>query len=156
MDTNAQTPEQARAKRQASIDKARHKALEQHRAGNWPTLLRQDNDVHETRQRWTVGSRTTAGQTYLVDLNASAAGIATHCSCPASEAERICWHRSIVRACCLGELDYHDGRRPALVVSLADLHGRPSAGLVLVDEAGNGTQPDPWPLDDVTAYAAAV
>ena len=61
--TSTVTPEQARAKRQAAIGRAMHKAREQAQAGNIPVRVRDftSPDGLEQRQYWTIGSRTTGG-----------------------------------------------------------------------------------------------
>ncbi len=139
--TTEVTPEEARRRKQAAIDRAQHKAHEQAAAGNLPTLLRTftSPDGLETRQFWTVGSRTTGGVVYDVSLTADADGLTTLCHCDGATAGRICWHRAAVRLAALGELECHRAQWPT--VRLAEL-----------------ATPDPWPLDldDVTAYAAAV
>ena len=135
------THEQARAKLLAAIDRATHKAHEQARTGNVPTLLRSftSPDGLEQRQFWTVGSRTTGGVVYDVTLTADADGLKTLCHCDGATAGRICWHRAAVRLAALGELECHRATWPT--VRLPAL-----------------ATPDPWPadLDDATAYAAAV
>ena len=140
--SNATTSEQSRDAKQARIDRAIAKAWEQARAGNLPTLLRQHDTGHDTKQVWSVGSRTAGGTVYTIDLAADADGISTLCDCAGSEADRICWHRAATRLAALGELDYHDARRRVPVFSKADIFGRP----------------DPWApaLDEASAYAAAV
>ena len=151
------TPEEARAKLQRAIDRANTRAIEMAEAGIRPVLNRSETarDGLSTLQRWTVPSRTTAGTLYSVVLVADATGVNTTCSCQAGESGRPCWHRGLVRRAALHEAPFVDSRRPALVVSLSDLHGRPSAGLVLTDQDGHGTAPDPWPAsDDVAAFAA--
>ncbi len=157
-DQKSLTPEEARRKLQASIDRANTRAIEMAEAGVRPVLNRSEmaHDGLSTLQRWTVPSRTTAGTLYNVTLVADATGLNTTCSCQAGESGKPCWHRGLVRRAALHEAPFVDSRRPALVVSLSDLHGRPTAGLVLTDEAGNGTAPDPWPadLDDAAAFAA--
>ena len=121
---------------------------------NLPRLLRQFDTDHDTRQVWAVGSRTTGGTIYTIDLRADASGITTMCDC---EATGICWHRQAARMAVFGELNYHDCRPGRdLVVTKAELHGRPTAGRVLVDSTGAGVQPDPWPLDDEPESYAAV
>ncbi len=157
---DAQTQNDARAKLQRAIDRANARAIEQAEAGIRPVLNKSETatDGLSTLQRWTVPSRTTAGTLYNVTLIADATGLNTTCSCQAGESGKPCWHRALARRAALHEAPYTDARRPSPVISLADLHGRPTAGVVLVDADGNGTAPDPWPadLDDVTAYAAAV
>jgi hypothetical protein len=103
---------QPQASRQARIDRAVAKALEQARTGNLPTLLRTyTSDPLETWQVWSVGSRTVAGTVYLIDLKADADGLSTLCSCQAGDANRICWHRAAARMAALGEIDHHEGTR---------------------------------------------
>ena len=152
-----QTQIDAQAKLQRAIDRANSRAVEMAEAGVRPVLNKSETarDGLSTLQRWTVPSRTTAGALYNVTLIADATGLNTTCSCQAGESGKPCWHRGLVRRAALHEAPYTDARQP-LVVSLADLHGRPSAGLVLVDAAGHGTAPDPWPatLDDAQAFAA--
>ena len=135
------TPEEARRRLQAAIDRATHKAHKQAQAGNLPTLLRSftSPDGLEQRQFWTVGSRTTGGVVYDVTLTADCDGLKTLCHCDGANAGRICWHRAAVRLAALGELESHRATWPT--VRLPAL-----------------AAPDPWPadLDDVTAYAAAV
>ena len=133
--SRVRTPEQL----QAAILRATAKVHEQAEARNLPRLLRQFDTDHDTRQVWSIGSRTTGGRIYTVDLCADASGITTLCDC---EATGICWHRQAARMAVFGELTYHDCR--------------PTRGVVLVDEHGNGTAPDPWPadLDDAQAFAA--
>ena len=141
MNTNAsstprtRTPEQL----QAAITRATAKVWEQAEARNLPRLLRQFDTDHDTQQVWAIGSRTTGGRIYTVDLCADASGITTLCDC---EATGICWHRQAARMAVFGELRYHDCR--------------PTRGVVLVGPDGNGVQPDPWPadLDEVDNYAA--
>lgn len=111
--------------RQNRIHRAVSKALEQVASGNLPTLLSQVDSGLETRQRWSVISRTTPGVVYLIDLQAGCDGIETSCTCAAAEADRICYHRAMVRGAALGELPYIDGRRPLTVISPAELSGRP-------------------------------
>ena len=93
------------AQLQNRIDRAVAKAIEQSQAGNRPTLLGQWESGLETRQKWAVGSRTQAGVVYLVELAAGADGLETHCTCAAAEADRICWHRAIVRGSALVALE---------------------------------------------------
>lgn len=112
------------AQLQNRIDRAVAKAIEQSQAGNRPTLLGQWESGLETRQKWAVGSRTQAGVVYLVELAAGADGLETHCTCAAAEADRICWHRAIVRGSALGELAFIDGRHVASVISALELSGR--------------------------------
>ncbi len=132
--TSTVTPEQARAKRQAAIGRAMHKAREQAQAGNIPVLVRDftSPDGLEQRQYWTVGSRTTGGVVYNVDLCASADGLTTLCHCDGANAGRLCWHRASVRLAALGELEHHTSRRATVATA------------------------DPWTVDDVEAFAAAV
>jgi hypothetical protein len=124
------TPEQT----QTAIIRATAKVWEQAEARNLPRLLRQFDTDHDTRQVWTIGSRTTGGTVYTVDLMADANGIATMCDC---EAVGICWHRQAARMAVFGQVTYHDCR--------------PTAGRVLTDLHGHGTAPDPW---DAEAFAA--
>jgi hypothetical protein len=122
-------------------------ALEQSRAGNLPTLLKSitTSDRLTTQERWSVGSRVTAGQVYLIDLHADGDGISTICSCAAAEAQRLCWHRAACRMAALGEVDYHDATtvtpsaKPTPKLSAEDLSGP------RFDEPAS---------DDVTAWAA--
>lgn len=102
MSTTTQAPAEA-------ADRALAKVIEQATANNLPVLLSDQGDDHEQRQRWAIGSRTTGGTIYLIDLTASANGIATACSCTGS-GERRCWHRLAVRMAALYELAYRDGR----------------------------------------------
>ncbi len=136
--TPAVTPEEARRRKQAAIDRAMHKAREQAQAGNIPVLVRDftSPDGLEQRQYWTIGSRTTGGVVYNVDLTASASGIETLCHCDGANAGRLCWHRAAVRLAALGELECHRAKWPT--VQLPEL-----------------ASPDPWPAtDDVAAFAA--
>ena len=157
---NATTPDQARAKLLASIDRATARAIQQSEAGIRPILRRSETsrDGLQTLQRWVVPSRTTADTFHVVTLICDCDGLRTECSCPAGQAEtpRPCWHRALARRCALKESPFTDARQPTIVVTKSELHGKPSAGRVLVDADGNGTAPDPWPLDDAEAYAAAV
>ncbi len=150
-----QTQTDARAKLLASIDRATAKAIQQSEAGVRPILRTSETarDGLSTLQRWVVPSRTEADTFHVVTLICDCDGLRTECSCPAGQAStpKPCWHRALARRCALREAPYTDARQPTIVVSKADLHGRPSAGLVLVDEAGNGTAPDPW---DPEAFAA--
>ena len=151
--TRTRTPRQ----RQAALDKAISKAHEQARIGNLPTLLRQHDTDHDTRQVWSIGSRTVAGVVYTIDLIADAEGITTLChDCEAAHAGRLCWHRASARLAALGELDYHDGRerkrapqecRRCSHYSSTVLSGR--EGLCRWCEEGIA-------LDDAAAFAAAV
>ena len=113
MDTTASPPTRTPEQRQRAIDRAMSKALEQARAGNLPTLLRifTSPDGLETRQFWTVSSRTVAGSVYNVDLTADSGGIKTLCTCAAAEADRLCWHRAAVRLAASQAIEYHDGRQ---------------------------------------------
>src|SRR5215210_5004575 len=107
-DTTAQrsrTPEQ----RQAAIDRATAKSVEQVATGNLPILLRSyTNEDGEARSTWSVMSRTRGGSTYLVDATVDGNGITTLCDCPA---ENICWHRAHIRGAILGDVEVRDGRR---------------------------------------------
>ena len=132
------TPEEARRRKQAAIDRATAKAHEQARSGNLPMLLRQADEGHQSRQVWSIGSRMTAGTCYTIDLTADCDGLRTLCDCPAGTTDKICWHRAAVRLAALGELQYHTTKQPTVSITLADLHG--TAGL-----------PDPW---DAEAFAA--
>ncbi len=107
----SRTPEQ----RQRAMDRAISKALEQSRAGNVPTLLRSftSPDGLETRQCWTVSSRTVAGAVYNVDLTADADGVTTLCTCAAAESDRLCWHRAAVKLAASGQIEYHEGGQSA-------------------------------------------
>ena len=140
-------------RRQQAIDRANARAIEMAEAGIRPVLNKSETatDGLSTLQRWTVPSRTTAGALYNVTLIADATGLNTTCTCQAGESGKPCWHRALARRAALHEAPYTDGRRPALVVSLSDLHGRPTAGKVLLDQDGHGTAPDPW---DAEAFAA--
>ncbi len=120
--TTSRTPEQ----RQAAIDRATAKALEQARAKNIPTLLRKhtSRDGLQTTAVWNVSSRITAGTIYLVDMTADCDGIRTLCSCDGASAGRICWHRSAVRLAVHGDIPHHDRRvkTPANITN-ADIFG---------------------------------
>lgn len=83
--------------RQAAIERARAKAVEQASCGNVPTLLRSRFDGAAIVELWSLGSRTTGGRVYLVDLRHDAAGVTTCCDCAASDADRLCWHRASAR-----------------------------------------------------------
>jgi hypothetical protein len=101
---------QSEQSRQASIDRATAKSVEQAAAGNLPILLRSYvNHDGEARSTWSVTSRTTGGTHYLVDALVDGNGVQTLCECPATG---ICWHRAHTRAAILAEIDFHDGRRP--------------------------------------------
>ena len=122
---NATTGEWTQASRDRAIERAVTRALEQSRAGNLPTLLRAYVDPAQTCQVWSIGSRTTGGTVYLIDLEANSDGITTHCSCQAGDADRICWHRAAVRLACLGEISHHEARQPVRRLTSADLMGGP-------------------------------
>ena len=155
-----QTQIDARAKLQRAIDRATARAIEQAEASVRPVLNRSElaRDGLSQLQRWTIASRTTAGTFYNVTLIADADGLRTECSCPAGQAEtpRPCWHRALARRAALPQAPHADGRPSAPGITLAALHGRPTRNVMLVDEHGNGTAPDPWPadLDDAQAFAA--
>lgn len=119
-----------RSRQQAAIDRAVARAHEQAAIGNRPRLLRQFHDPEQTRQVWAIGSRTTGGTVYTVDLIADADGISTHChECAAASAGRLCWHRAACRLAVLGELPAA-ATRPAPAtrpITRDDIFGRPAA-----------------------------
>jgi erythromycin esterase-like protein len=84
-------------RRAATIARATAKAHEQARAGNLPTLLRSRFDGEAITELWSIGSRTTGGAVYIVDLRHDADGVTTYCECEAQHAGRVCWHRAAAR-----------------------------------------------------------
>ncbi len=141
--TPAVTPDEARRKLLAAMDRATARAIEQSEAGIRPILSKSETsrDGLQTLQRWTCPSRTQDGALYSLTVIADCDGIRSECSCPAGQSStpKPCWHRGLVRRCVLGEAPYRDAR-PTYNIVLTDLHGR-------------GTQPDPW---DAEAFAAAI
>ncbi len=122
------TPEEARRKLIAAMDRATARAIEMAETGVRPVLNKSETarDQLSTLQRWTVPSRTTAGTLYSVTMIADATGLNTTCTCQAGESGKPCWHRALARRAALHEAPYTDARQPvaAITVSLADLHGR--------------------------------
>jgi hypothetical protein len=93
------------AQHQARIDRAFAKALEQARVGNLPTAITArawSNGV--TRWRYSVASRTTGGDVWLVDLTDTHGTLTTACDCPATG---VCWHRAAARLAHTGTLTPH-------------------------------------------------
>jgi hypothetical protein len=101
------------AHQQARIDRAYAKAHEQARVGNVPTAITArawSNGV--TRWRYSVASRTTGGDVWLVDLTDTHGALTTACDCPAIG---VCWHRAAARLAHTGQLVPH--RVPSLTSS---------------------------------------
>lgn len=109
MSTNVLTapavPQPQRTREESARERAQAKAFEQARAGNLPTLLRQQFTGDAIRELWSVGSRTQGGTVYLIDLCHDAAGVETLCDCPA---EAVCWHRAAVRLAHADALPFHN------------------------------------------------
>jgi len=103
--TPAPVAAQPRTREQAARERAQAKAFEQARAGNLPTLLRQQFTGDALRELWSVGSRTQGGTVYLIDLCHDAAGVETLCDCPA---EAVCWHRAACRLAHADALPFHN------------------------------------------------
>lgn len=98
------------APRRTFFDRMVAKSEEQVRAGNLPRLLRvlprQPNG--EAIQVWSVGSRQTAGEIHIVEVNQPTDGgdLATvvRCDCPS---ERHCWHQVHILRAMNGEVPYY-------------------------------------------------
>lgn len=120
--TRPRTPEQ----RQAAIDRALARALEQVAAGILPTLHSRatSRDGLQTIERWTIASRSHDGLLYSITLIADFSGLRTDCTCAAGEADRLCWHGAAVRVAALGEIPHHDARRPLRPITREDIFGR--------------------------------
>lgn len=99
-------------------DRAAAKAVEQAMAGNRPIRLSAHSAGQTTREQWSVGSRTTGGTRYLVELVSEPAGISTQCACQAGEAAAECWHRMAVLMARGGELECVVIERPEPVAKL--------------------------------------
>lgn len=90
------TPEQV----QAALDRAQHKALEQARAGNVPTLHRAERAPSGLTVRYTIGSRT-GGDVYTVTVLVCPDGrLQTTCDCRAGQG--TCWHQAAAEMALLG------------------------------------------------------
>jgi hypothetical protein len=101
------------AQQQARIDRAMARAHEQARVGNVPTAITArawSNGI--TRWRYSVASRTTGGDVWLVDLTDTHGTLVTACDCPAVG---VCWHRAAARLAHTGLLVPH--RVPSLTSS---------------------------------------
>jgi hypothetical protein len=93
------------AQQQARIDRAMARAHEQARVGNVPTAITArawSNGI--TRWRYSVASRTTGGDVWLVDLTDTHGTLVTACDCPAVG---VCWHRAAARLAHTGQLVPH-------------------------------------------------
>jgi len=118
-----------RTREEAAVSRAVARAVEMAGRGIRPLLVsREDSrDGCQTYQTWVVGSRTTDGRLYEVELLADLGGLEARCACEAAHVGRRCWHAQAVTLAALGQL--------------------PRANTLPVEPPG----PD---LDDVTAWAA--
>ena len=116
-----------RTREQAARERAQAKAVEQARVGNVPTLIRQRFTGDALVELWSVGSRTSGGTVYLVDLRHDADGISTLCDCPAAD---CCWHRAACRLAHADRIPSHNAQGwrmtpKARPVALPTIGGKP-------------------------------